>query len=376
MDSVSTETDRIHRGKTEKEISMPEIIPPGATIGIIGGGQLGRMSAMAAAHMGYKVHIFTPETDSPASQVAYRTTVAEYTDTQALKAFARAVDVITFEFENIPHESLELLASSVAVHPSPQVLRICRNRLREKNFVKSLGIGTAPFRAVTDESSLEEAVKSLGIPSILKTTELGYDGKGQAKILGAKQALAAWQSLGRTEAVLEGFVDFHMEISVIVARSSNNETKAYVPVENEHKNHILHRTHVPARIEPDLSERAQAIAIKIADGLDLQGILAVEMFVTKDDDVLVNELAPRPHNSGHWSLDASLTSQFEQHIRAVCGLPLGDPSPLCPSEMLNLIGDDVAKWQTHLRDPKAKLHLYGKAESREGRKMGHVTFLK
>ena len=352
-----------------------KIIPPGSTIGIIGGGQLGRMSSMAAAQMGYLVHIYTPEKDAPASHVSSKTTVADYTDRKALEAFAKSVDVVTFEFENIPHESLELLESFVAVYPSPHVLRICRNRLREKNFVNSLGIGTAPFRAVTDVQSLQDAIDVLGVPSILKTTELGYDGKGQVKILDPKEAKQAWDSLKTHEAVLEGFVDFTMEISVIVARSVRNETKAYIPVQNIHKNHILHRTIVPAKIEKSLSDKALSIAAKIADGIDLRGILAVEMFVTGDGDVLVNELAPRPHNSGHWSLDASVTSQFEQHIRAVCGLPLGDTSPVCESEMLNLIGDDVLQWQEHLKDPKAKLHLYGKRETREGRKMGHVTFV-
>lgn len=355
---------------------MKNSIAPGSTIGIIGGGQLGRMSAMAAAHMGYRVHVFTPEKDSPASHVAMYTTVADYNDRKALESFAKSVDVVTFEFENVPFESLELLESFTQVFPSPSVLKICRNRIREKNFVRALGISTAPYEAVTSEQELNKAIELLGVPSILKTTELGYDGKGQVKLLSRSDAASAWKTLSTNEAVLEGFVDFTMEISVVVARSVENQTRAYVPVENIHKNHILHRTIVPAKIAPEQLKRAEDIAHTIADGLDLRGILAVEMFVTDDGDVLVNELAPRPHNSGHWSMDAAVTGQFEQHIRAVCGLPLGDSSALCEAEMLNLIGEDVNDWAQFLANPRAKLHLYGKSESRAGRKMGHVNFLK
>jgi 5-(carboxyamino)imidazole ribonucleotide synthase len=359
------------------------MIAPGATIGIIGGGQLGRMSALAAAELGYRVHIFTPEADAPASQVCAATTQAAYDDREALEAFAHAVDVVTFEFENIPHESIALLSALVPVHPGAEVLRVSRNRLREKDFVRSLGIGTAPYAKVESPEELQTAIAAIGVPSILKTTEMGYDGKGQAKILNAADAPEAWQSLTihdprltTHELILEGFVDFTMEISVIVARGAGGEYKLYPPVQNIHKNHILDETHAPAPVADAVAREAERIAVKIAEGLDLQGLLAVEMFVTKKGGVLVNELAPRPHNSGHWTMDACVTSQFEQHIRAVCGLPLGDTSMLCKAVMKNLIGDEVDGWERILREPNAKLHLYGKKEARPGRKMGHVNRLK
>jgi len=352
------------------------MIPFGSTIGIIGGGQLGRMMACAASTLGYKVHIFTPEKDSPASQVAFATTVASYDDKKALAAFAAKVDVITFEFENIPHESLELLESKKPVAPSAAVLKVCRNRVREKSFVRDLGIGTAAFARVTSVGELEKAVKQLGLPGILKTAELGYDGKGQVTLKEGSDINAAWESLKTKEAILEAFVDFRMEISVIVARGADGESRAYVPVQNIHKHHILDITIAPAPIDAALAEQAEAIAIKIAKALDLHGLLAVEMFVTKDNKLLVNELAPRPHNSGHWTMDACVTSQFEQAIRAVCGLPLGNPVRVCDAEMKNIIGDEVSDVQKYLKNPNAKLHLYGKKEARPGRKMGHVTVLK
>jgi 5-(carboxyamino)imidazole ribonucleotide synthase len=351
-------------------------ILPGATIGIVGGGQLGRMSAMAAAHMGYHVHIFSPEEDSPASQVVHKTTFAAYDDKEALEIFARSVDVITFEFENVPHQSLELLQQFTQVYPSPEVMRICRNRIREKTFVHSLGIGTAPFMAVHTQGELEKVIKKISIPSILKTTELGYDGKGQISIRSEKDIKGAFDSLRTPEAVLEGFVNFTMEISVIVARSMNGHLVTYVPVQNIHKNHILDTTIAPAEISDEVSLKAKKIAETIAHGLDLRGLLAIEMFVIKNGDVLVNELAPRPHNSGHWTMDAAVTSQFEQHIRAVCGLPLGDTAAHCPAVMTNLIGKDIDNLDAYLANPNAKIHLYGKRETRDGRKMGHVTILK
>lgn len=352
------------------------MILPGSTIGIIGGGQLGRMMTCAAAALGYKVHIFTPEDDSPASHVAHATTVASYGDKAALSVFAGAVDVITFEFENVPHECLELLESKRPVAPSANILRICRNRIREKSFVNDQGIATAEFLRVTSISDVRNAAMGLKLPCILKTTELGYDGKGQVTLKMGTDMREAWESLKAEEAVLEAFVDFRMEISVLVARSKSGETRTYVPVQNIHKNHMLDTTIAPADIPPALAEKAQAIAVKIAKALQLQGLLAVEMFVTKSDELLVNELAPRPHNSGHWTMDACATSQFEQAIRAVCGLPLGSTTVLCSAEMKNLIGDDVKNVEKYLKDPNAKLHLYGKKEARAGRKMGHVNTLK
>jgi 5-(carboxyamino)imidazole ribonucleotide synthase len=351
------------------------MIAPGSIIGIIGGGQLGRMLAVAASMLGYKTHIFTPESDSPASQVAYKTTVAAYDDIAALKAFAAAVDVITFEFENIPHESLEALGGQKQIHPSAAILKISRNRLREKRFINDLGIPTAAFAAVTSAQELHDAIQTIGLPAVLKTTELGYDGKGQVMLREGMDVKAAWESLHASEAILEAFVDFRMEISVIVARGAGGQSRSYVPVENIHKHHILDTTIAPARIARPLADEAEAIALHIAQKLDLQGLLAVEMFVTRDDRILVNELAPRPHNSGHWTMDACVSGQFQQAIRAVCGLPLGNPQRLCNAEMKNLIGDDVNDWRAYLQKPNVKLHLYGKAESRPGRKMGHVTTL-
>jgi 5-(carboxyamino)imidazole ribonucleotide synthase len=353
------------------------MIAPGSTIGIIGGGQLGRMLAIAASALGYKTHIFTPEADSPASQVATQTSVAEYTDIKALEEFARQVDIVTFEFENIPHESLAALESKKHVAPSANVLKICRNRNREKAFINGLGIKTADFAKVTSVNELKHAAMEVRFPAVLKTAELGYDGKGQMTMRTGSDLRLTWESLHTDEAILESFIEFRMEISVIVARGKNGETRTYVPVQNIHKNHILDTTIAPAPIDKKLADKAEAIAVKIAKAMDLQGLLAVEMFVSsEDDELLVNELAPRPHNSGHWTIDACVTSQFEQLIRAVCGLALGDTARLCDAEMKNLIGDEAKDWQKYLKDPKAKLHLYGKKESRAGRKMGHVTVLK
>jgi len=255
------------------------------------------------------------------------------------------------------------------------VLKVSRNRLREKSFINELGIGTASFAKVTSLDELQKAAQQIGLPAILKTTELGYDGKGQVTLRAESDMAAAWQSLKTKEAILEAFVDFRMEISVIVARGEGGETQVYVPVHNIHKNHILDITIAPAPIDNALAEKAEAVAVKIAQALDLQGLLAVEMFVSRDNQILVNELAPRPHNSGHWTMDACVTGQFEQIIRAVCGLPLGNPARLCNAEMKNLIGDDMREWERCIRNPNAKLHLYGKNEIRPGRKMGHVTTL-
>lgn len=351
------------------------VIAPGSIIGIIGGGQLGRMTALAAANLGYRTHIFTPDKASPAEQVSHRVTIAPYRDKEALQDFAKSVDVVTFEFENIPFETLKMLEKQVIVHPNPEVLHVSQNRLREKDMVAACGIGTTPYRAVHNLMTLKRAVKELGTPCILKTVEMGYDGKGQFVITADTDLKALWEEIAIGTGILEAFVKFDKEISVIVARNGKGDTAAYPPVENIHKNGILDKTIAPAAIDVVLATKATNYAHTIAKQLNLIGILAVEFFVTKNGDIWVNEIAPRPHNSGHWTMDACVTSQFEQFVRAVCGLPLGSVDVLAPAIMQNLIGDDAHDWWKHLEDPLAKLHLYGKATARAGRKMGHVTRL-
>ncbi|AVM73274.1 N5-carboxyaminoimidazole ribonucleotide synthase [Magnetospirillum gryphiswaldense MSR-1] len=348
-------------------------LPPGGTIGIIGGGQLGRMAALAAARLGYRVHVFTPEVDSPTEQVAATATIAAYDDMKALEAFARAVDVVTFEFENIPAASVRLLTSLVPVRPSWKVLEVAQDRISEKRFFNGIGIATAPWAEINSAADLKAGVERIGRPAVLKTTRLGYDGKGQVKITAKTDLDQAWASMDGATAVLEGFIDFAGEVSVIVARGLDGGCATFDPAWNVHTNHILDTTTIPAPISQPLAERAIQVALKAAEALDLVGLLAVEMFVTKAGDVLVNEMAPRPHNSGHWTMDACVTDQFEQFIRAVCGLPLGSPDRHSDAVMTNLIGSDVDKWLDFLKEPGAKLHLYGKAEARSGRKMGHVT---
>jgi 5-(carboxyamino)imidazole ribonucleotide synthase len=341
----------------------------------LGGGQLGRMTALAAANLGYKTHIFCPEKDACAAHVASVTTFADYGNEAALDKFAKAVDVVTLEFENVPVDTVEYLAKKVPTRPSSKILQITQERVREKDFINSLGIGTAPYRAVNSAKELEAAADEIGLPAVLKSTRMGYDGKGQVK-LGKKPDFAkAWKEMGSDQGILEGFIQFRMEISVIVARSVSGAIVVYPPVENRHKNHILDETIVPAPIYPHQSKKATTIARKLAQGLKLQGLLAVEMFVTKDDEILVNELAPRPHNSGHWTMDACVTSQFEQLVRAICDLPLGAVDALGPARMKNLLGDDIYKYADILSDARAKLHIYGKDEAKPGRKMGHYTKL-
>lgn len=351
------------------------MIEPGATIGIIGGGQLGRMLAMAAKNLGYHTCVFTPEEAGPASQVADSDVIAAYDDEAALTRFAQQVDVVTFEFENVPHESLELLTSKVVVHPKPEVLKVCRNRLREKEMINAQGIGTAPFTAVRNVDGLRAALEQIGVPSVLKTTELGYDGRGQVKIDLPDEAEAAWTSLNTNEAVLEGWVSFEREISIIIARNAQGEMATFEPAHNIHKEHILDKSIVPAGVSDETVAEAKAIAEKLAQALDIIGLLAVELFVT-DDGLLVNELAPRPHNSGHWTIEAAGTSQFEQHIRAICGKSLGNSRTLAPVEMVNLIGEGGLNLEPYEHDPNQFIHLYGKKDARPGRKMGHVTILK
>ncbi len=352
-------------------------LPPGSTIGMIGGGQLGRMAALAAARLGYRVHVFSPEADSPAAQVSAAVTVADYSDQAAIEDFACKVDVVTFEFENIPAESVRHLAAHVPVRPCWSVLEVAQDRVAEKRFFASIGAATAPWRPVSGLDDLAEAVAAIGRPAVLKTARLGYDGKGQVKIGPDTDLAEAWAALGSGLAdsgagVLEGFIDFAGEISVIVARGVDGDWAAFDPVWNVHRNHILDTTTAPAPIAPALAARAMDIAHRAAEALGVVGLLAVEMFVTADG-LLVNEMAPRPHNSGHWTMDACITDQFEQFIRAVCALPLGSPERHSDAEMKNLIGDDVERWLEILDDPHAKLHLYGKSEARPGRKMGHVN---
>ncbi len=351
------------------------MLPPGSTIGVLGGGQLGRMIAMAASRLGYRTHVFATEPDAPAVQVAAAATIASFGDPAAVAGFAAAIDVATCEFENVPAAALRRVAAKRPVLPRPEILEIAQDRLREKNFLRSIGVATADFRDVADPDELAAAARELGRPAVLKTVRLGYDGKGQV-LLGADTSPEdAWHRMGAAHGILEGFVDFACEISVIVARGSDGALAAYPAVENRHVNHILDTTIAPARIAPDIAAEATRIARHIAERLDLVGILAVEMFVTRSGAILVNELAARPHNSGHWTIDACLTSQFEQLVRAICGLPLGSTEHHADAVMTNLIGRDVARWRAALDEPNAKVHLYGKTRTRPGRKMGHITRL-
>ncbi len=358
----------------DHEMKNTHPLAPGSTIGIMGGGQLGRMTALAAGQLGYKCHVFCPDEDSPGSQVSAHTTVAAYDDIEALKSFAEQVDVVTFEFENIPHESVQLLTEHAVVRPNWKSLATAQDRLVEKEFINTIA-PTTPFKRVTSPAELEAAANEIGRPAVLKTARMGYDGKGQVLIAPDCDYDAAWAEMGADIGILEAFVDLAREISVIIARSPGGGVATYPPVENRHVNHILDTTIAPAVMSPEMAQEAVSIAQAIADGLDLVGLLAVEMFVTRKGQLLVNEIAPRPHNSGHWTMDACPTSQFEQFVRAVCGLPLGDVTPHHDAEMKNLIGSAVRGWADLMSDAGARLHLYGKKEIREGRKMGHVNRL-
>lgn len=349
-------------------------LAPGSVIGILGGGQLGRMLAMAAAQLGYHTHIYCPDDRNPAEQVTDRISRDSYDDEMALTEFAKAVDVVTYEFENIPVESVDILKQYVPVFPSAQVLQVSQDRLHEKNFLTSLGIETAPYRAVATIAEAEAGLKDIGLPAVLKTRRFGYDGKGQAIVRKMSELPDAWASLKSDNIIIEGFIPFDMEISVLAARGQGGEIKCFDPAENIHKNHILDLSIAPARIAPDLRRQAVEIACRIVDALDYVGVLAVEFFVSPSEPVFrVNEIAPRVHNSGHWSIEACPTSQFEQHIRAICGLPLGDTTLYGRAEMKNLIGDDILDMDLYLKDPDANFHHYGKMQARPGRKMGHVT---
>jgi 5-(carboxyamino)imidazole ribonucleotide synthase len=353
------------------------MLPPGSTIGMLGAGQLGRMTALAAARLGYRTHVYAPDAaDSPCAQVSAACTIAGWDDTTALAAFAAAVDVVTLEWENVPVATVEFLTGRVPVHPGAGVLAVAQDRCAEKDFANRLGIATAPWAAVHDAGDVARALASLGPHAILKSTRLGYDGKGQVRLGPGSDAAAAWQSLSAAAGIVEGLVDFTCEVSVIVARTAAGAMATFPVVENRHAHGILDRTLVPAAVSPAVAGEADRIARCLAGALNLVGVLAVEMFVTPTGAVLVNEMAPRPHNSGHWTMDACATSQFEQLVRAVCGLPLGSTGRLADAEMVNLIGDDALSWPLLLAEPGARLHLYGKAEVRPGRKMGHVTRLR
>ena len=352
-----------------------DVFPPGSIIGIMGGGQLGRMTALAAANLGYRCHIYTEDTDSPAAQVSATTTVASYKDQAALTQFAKAVDLITYEFENIPLSSITLLKNIKAIRPSPSILAISQHRGKEKEFAEQHGVNVAPYKFIKKISDLESAIKTIGTPSVLKTCRFGYDGKGQIVINEPEEIHSAWNQLSSDDLVLEQFVEFEKEISIIIARDINHKTKAYQAAENNHVDHILDATSVPADITDKTASMAADIGLKLAESLDLIGLLAVEMFVMGDGTVVMNEIAPRPHNSGHWTQDGAQTSQFEQFVRAITGQPLGETKMTRAVKMQNLIGDAVKQLPSFFNNPNAKIHLYGKQEVRPGRKMGHVNIL-
>ena len=355
------------------------MIPPGSRIGVMGGGQLGRMFALAACRLGYRPHVFDPTPGGPAGQVAAAEINAPFTDEAALEQFARSVDAVTFEFENIPAPSLEALARVRPVHPSPETLLICQNREREKTYLSGKGYPLAPFAVVDSVDSLRDAIETIGAPAVLKTASFGYDGKGQLKVDGASDPEDLWRAFDAPRAVLEQWIRHECELSVICGGSPETGYTCFPAAENLHTRHILDYSVVPARIAPEIQNEGESIARSLASDFKLRGLLAVEFFLPPDGKLLVNEVAPRPHNSGHYTFDACVTSQFEQQVRTLCGLPPGSPRLLSPVVMVNLLGDlwsDFAPdWSPILNEPAAKLHLYGKAEARPGRKMGHFCVL-
>jgi 5-(carboxyamino)imidazole ribonucleotide synthase len=358
---------------------LPSLILPGSTIGVLGGGQLGRMFAMAARRLGYRVHTLAPEDDTPTAQVADVAVNAPYDDLDAVRRFARGVDVVTFEFENVSAAAAAAAEACAVVRPSGHALQIAQHRVREKTFLADHGLPVTPFASVQSEAEFQAALERIGCPSVLKTSTLGYDGKGQMPIVAAGGAMAAWDALGRQPAILEAFIDLDCEISVIGARGVTGEWTCYGPIENAHSRHILDVSVAPALVAPTVAADAVAATRSVMEALEFVGILCVEFFVARDGRLLINELAPRPHNSGHLTCDACRTSQFEQQVRAVCGLPLGSPELLQPAAMANLLGDlweqGEPDWAAALTIPDVKLHLYGKATPRPGRKMGHLTAL-
>jgi 5-(carboxyamino)imidazole ribonucleotide synthase len=354
-------------------------ILPGATVGVLGGGQLGRMFAMAARRLGYRVHTLAPEYDTPTGQIADVEVVASYDDVDRIREFARGVDVVTFEFENVSSAGAHAAAECAVVRPSPRALEIAQHRIREKTFVSGAGVPVAPFAAIRSEADLDGAARAVPFPAVLKTATFGYDGKGQVAVRQAGDLGGAWESLRRSESILEAFIDLDREISVIGARGVDGSLSHFGPIENAHANHILDVSVAPAAVSPAIAAEAVRITEAVLDALQYVGILCIEFFVARDGRLLVNELAPRPHNSGHLTFDACRTSQFEQQLRAICGLPLGSPEMLQPAAMANLLGDlwtgGEPDWAAALAFPDVKLHLYGKGAPRPGRKMGHLTTL-
>ena len=351
---------------------MTKPLAPGATIGILGGGQLGRMLSVAAARLGFLTHIYEPGANPPASHVAHRTTTAPYEDAAALAAFANAVDVVTYEFENIPTAALDLLEQHCPIRPGRRALATSQDRLKEKTFLQSLGLSTAPFAAINSAADLDEALAKTGTPAILKTRRMGYDGKGQARVMTPADGAQALQTLQGAPAIAEGFIDFSHEVSVIAARSLTGQVACYDPGENVHRDGILHTTTLPARLSPAQRTDAILAAANILNALDYVGVMGVELFVTRTG-LIVNEIAPRVHNSGHWTQNGTAIDQFEQHIRAIASWPLGDGSRHSDVTMENLIGDDIDRLPDLAKEPATAIHLYGKAEARPGRKMGHVN---
>lgn len=351
---------------------MSETLPAGSIIGILGGGQLGRMLSVAASRLGYRCHIFEPGAGAPAGHVAEAVTCASYDDEAALRGFAQAVDVITYEFENVPTSALDLLESLKPIRPGREALRISQDRIIEKDFLSALGLKVAPYQAVNSQADLTQAIADIGAPAILKTCRFGYDGKGQARISAAEDAADAWAAMKDAPSVLEGFVEFSHEVSVIAARGVTGEVACFDPGENVHRDGILRTTTVPARLSPSQRSDAVLIAAQILNALDYVGVLGVELFVTPKG-LIVNEIAPRVHNSGHWTQAGCAVDQFEQHIRAITGWPLGDGQRFADVVMENLIGDDMDKLPELSREKHTQVHLYGKADVKAGRKMGHVN---
>ena len=357
---------------------MSHCVLPGGTLGVLGSGQLGRMFAIAARRLGYRIHVLSPESDTPTGQVADKEIQASYQDLKAVEDFAAEVDVVTFEFENVDSQTVEAIERNTRVHPAGRVLHTTQHRLREKNFLQSISVPVTPFAAIRSQEDLENAA-STHAPGVLKTAAWGYDGKGQVKVEAPTDAIAAWEQIDRAEAIFEKFVDFNQELSIVAARGQDGECAFYGPMANLHENHILSISVCPGGFSEKVTSDAQEITRAILEALNYVGTLCVEFFLTQDGNLLVNELAPRPHNSGHLTIDGHRTCQFEQQVRAIAGLPLGSPAQIKPAAMVNLLGDvwqnGDPDWSSALAINDLKLHLYGKREARVGRKMGHINIL-
>ena len=358
---------------------MTKQILPGATLGVLGSGQLGRMFAISARRLGYRVHVLSPEKSSPTGQVADLEVQADYRDLDQIAEFAKGVSVVTFEFENVPAETTDVCSSYCPVRPAGKVLYTSQNRLREKTFLRDAGLPVTPFVPVNSLAELKSALEKQGVPGVLKTADWGYDGKGQSVIRSINDAEAAWSSLNVPQAILEMFIEFDSELSVVAVRGLDGQFVSYGPIGNAHRNHILDVSVCPARVAPAITKTAIEISKAVVEALDVVGVLCVEFFLTKSGELLINETAPRPHNSGHLTIDAHMTCQFEQQVRSICGLPLGSTELRSPAAMANLLGDvwssGTPNWSAALAVPNLKLHLYGKHEARPGRKMGHLTVL-